>query len=195
MRPACRESCPLASPALAGRPAAVFPHAHGQDPAARRGRSLTSHAGPGPSVRSRPATAATLDPVTAAAHPARACWRVLLLAALAVVLALLLPSVPASAAALPAAETRVGASGPATAVAVGVHECITAGSASGSRSVAAAGRGGQLCCRRSRQQSLERCERRPPQSAPAPDRRVRRGRRQGTSERPDPLLRFPRPCR
>jgi hypothetical protein len=65
--------------------------------------------------------------VTPATHPARASWRVLLLAALTVVLALLLPAVPASAAALPAAETRVGASGPATAVVVGVHECITAG--------------------------------------------------------------------
>jgi hypothetical protein len=65
--------------------------------------------------------------VTATAHPAQLRWRVLLLAALAVVLALLLPSVPASAAALPAAETRVGASGPATAVVVGVHQCITAG--------------------------------------------------------------------
>jgi hypothetical protein len=65
--------------------------------------------------------------VTTTAHPARACWRVLLLAALTFVLALLLPAVPASATALPAAETRVGASGPATTVAVGVHECITAG--------------------------------------------------------------------
>lgn len=65
--------------------------------------------------------------MTAAAHPARACCRVLLLAALTVVLALLMPAAPASAATLPAAETRVGASGPATAVVVGVHECITAG--------------------------------------------------------------------
>ncbi len=65
--------------------------------------------------------------MTTAAHPARACWRVLLLAALTFVLSLLLPAVPASAAALPAAETRVGVSGPATAVAVGVHESITAG--------------------------------------------------------------------
>lgn len=65
--------------------------------------------------------------MTAATHPAQVRWRVLLLAALTVVLGLLLPAAPASAAALPAAETRVGASALAAPDIVGVHECITAG--------------------------------------------------------------------
>ena len=64
--------------------------------------------------------------MTIVLRDARRGWRLLLLA-LTVVLGLLLPASPASAAALPAAETRVGASSPATAVAVGIHECITAG--------------------------------------------------------------------
>lgn len=61
------------------------------------------------------------------ATPPRPHWRVLLLAALTAVLALLLPAAPASAAPLPAAETRFGASTLATPDVVGVHECITAG--------------------------------------------------------------------
>jgi hypothetical protein len=58
-------------------------------------------------------------------HPGR--WRALLVAVLAALAGLLLPPALASANGVPAAQTRVGASGPATAVAVGVHECITAG--------------------------------------------------------------------
>jgi hypothetical protein len=65
--------------------------------------------------------------VTAAAASPRACWRVLVLAALTVVLALMMPAVPASATPLPAAETRVGIFEPAIGVVVGVHECITTG--------------------------------------------------------------------
>lgn len=53
-------------------------------------------------------------------------WRVPLLIALTV-LAVLLPTPPASAVTSSAAETRVGASRPAVTVAVGVHECVTAG--------------------------------------------------------------------
>jgi hypothetical protein len=51
----------------------------------------------------------------------------ILLAALAAVLGLVLPALSASAVTLSAAETRVGASDLAGGVAVGVHECITAG--------------------------------------------------------------------
>ncbi len=54
-------------------------------------------------------------------------WRVLLLAALAALAALLLPAATASAATPSAAETRVGAIGPAVTTIVGIHECITAG--------------------------------------------------------------------
>jgi hypothetical protein len=47
--------------------------------------------------------------------------------ALTAVLAVVLPSLPASAVTLPSAETRVGVVRPVTAVVVGVHECIRAG--------------------------------------------------------------------
>lgn len=53
-------------------------------------------------------------------------WR-LFLAALAALVVSLLGVTSASAATVPAAGTRVGASTPATQVIVGVHECITAG--------------------------------------------------------------------
>jgi hypothetical protein len=54
-------------------------------------------------------------------------WYALLVAAFTVVLGLVLAAVPAPAVTLPATETRFGASGSATAVVVGVHECIAAG--------------------------------------------------------------------
>ncbi len=54
-------------------------------------------------------------------------WLVLLLAALAAVLAVLLPAGTASASGLPAAQTRVGAINPTVTVSVGVAEHIAAG--------------------------------------------------------------------
>ncbi len=51
----------------------------------------------------------------------------MLLTLLSAVVALLLPTVPASAGTLPAAETRVGSFNPAASDVVGVHECISAG--------------------------------------------------------------------
>lgn len=54
-------------------------------------------------------------------------WQLLVLAAPAAVFDLLLLTLPASAAAAPAAGTRVGALTPADDVAVGVHECVTVG--------------------------------------------------------------------
>lgn len=65
---------------------------------------------------------------TPATHPpATPRWRVLLLAALTALLALLFGAGTASAAALPAAETRVGAITPAVSHVVGVAEHIAAG--------------------------------------------------------------------
>lgn len=130
MRPACLESCPLAPLTLAHRPAAVLParsRARLRHSPRSRGRSLTSDAGPGPSVAvpaghgchtrprdhhrpPRPGELACSSLSRRDRRPGAAA-----------------APVPASAAALPAAETRVGASGPATTVVVGVHECITAG--------------------------------------------------------------------
>jgi len=54
-------------------------------------------------------------------------WRVVLLAALAAILAVLLPAGTASASGLPAAETRVGAISPTVSHVVGVAEHIAAG--------------------------------------------------------------------
>ena len=65
--------------------------------------------------------------MTTATQPSRARWRVLLLAALAAVLAMLLPAGTASASGLPAAQTRVGAIGPTVTTVVGVAEHIAAG--------------------------------------------------------------------
>ena len=65
--------------------------------------------------------------MTTATQPLRARWRVLLLAALAAVLALVLPAGTASASGVPAAQTRVGASNPAVTHIVGVAEHIAAG--------------------------------------------------------------------
>ncbi len=81
----------------------------------------------GPSMRPAQPSGCQTRLVTAAAAPPRARWQVVLLAALTVVLGLLLPAAPASAATLPATETRVGVFHPAGTVAVGVHECISAG--------------------------------------------------------------------
>ena len=65
--------------------------------------------------------------MTTATQPLRARWRVLLLAALAAVLALVLPAGAASASGLPAAETRVGVISPTVSTVVGVAEHIAAG--------------------------------------------------------------------
>ena len=65
--------------------------------------------------------------MTTATQPSRARWRVLLLAALAAVLAMLLPAGTSSASGLPAAQTRVGAIGPTVTTVVGVAEHIAAG--------------------------------------------------------------------
>ena len=65
--------------------------------------------------------------MTTATQPSRARWRVLLLAALAAVLAMLLPAGTASASGLPAAQTRVGAIHPTVTTVVGVAEHIAAG--------------------------------------------------------------------
>ena len=65
--------------------------------------------------------------MTTATQPLRARWRVLLLAALAALLALVLPAGTASASGLPAAQTRVGAIHPAVVQIVGVAEHIAAG--------------------------------------------------------------------
>lgn len=59
--------------------------------------------------------------------PRALCWWRLFLAAIAAILVALLGAGTASAATLTNIETRVGASTPATAYAVGPHECITAG--------------------------------------------------------------------
>jgi hypothetical protein len=64
---------------------------------------------------------------TTAHAPSRARLRVLLLAALAVLIALLLPAGTASAATLPATQTGVGVSHPAATRSVGLDQRITAG--------------------------------------------------------------------
>jgi len=64
---------------------------------------------------------------TTARQPLRARWRVLLLAALAAVLALVLPTGTASASGVPAPQARVGAIQPTVTTVVGVAEHIAAG--------------------------------------------------------------------
>lgn len=85
----------------------------------------------GPSLAPRDRFGCELRGMPAATTSPRPRWRVALFAhltaALAAVLALLLPALPASASTWSAAETRIGAFHPAIAVVVGVHECITAG--------------------------------------------------------------------
>jgi len=65
--------------------------------------------------------------MTTAPQPSKARRRALLLTVLVALVALLFGTVTASAAALPAAETRVGAIAPGVCRIVGVHERITAG--------------------------------------------------------------------
>lgn len=80
-------------------------------------------------VSTKPGTAYSrdTDPMTQVSRPTKAGWWRVLLAALAAALVGLLGAGTASATTLPAAETRVGASTPATVHVVGVHESITAG--------------------------------------------------------------------
>lgn len=65
--------------------------------------------------------------ITTSTGPPTRRWAGLLLAALAAVLAFVMPAGTASASGPPAAQTRVGAITPAVTTVVGVHECITAG--------------------------------------------------------------------
>lgn len=65
--------------------------------------------------------------MTTASRTMKAGWWRLLLAAIAAALVALLSAGPATAATPPVAETRVGASAPATAYVVGVHESVSAG--------------------------------------------------------------------
>ncbi len=67
------------------------------------------------------------DPMTQVSRPPRTGWWRLLLAAAVAVLVGLLSAGTASATTLPEVETRVGASTPVAAYVVGVHESITAG--------------------------------------------------------------------
>ena len=72
-------------------------------------------------------SAGRLQVMTTAAQPFMARWRVLLLAALTALAALLFGAGTASASGLPAAQTRVGVSHPTVVHVVGVAEHITAG--------------------------------------------------------------------
>lgn len=79
------------------------------------------------STRTATAYSRDTDPMTTVSRPSKTRWWRFVLAALAAALVALLGAGTASATTPTAAETRVGASTPATAYVVGVHESVSAG--------------------------------------------------------------------